>query len=214
MTNHVISHENISFQKHLSVIKAQEAVSKQPTLKMLDPNVLPFYEAWKSQVTLPNFCITLKVIDQNGSIDPKFLESTIDARLTLDGSALANLKHIVNTELDATCITVSSNEDKEPELPSYYLDQEYVDLCNKYHIPYKAVYHSYSELDATEEEIADYADLLKTAKNLCIHWDTSTYDPEGLAQAIEEYHSSEEADHDYFASARSDRWAYYSNLGV
>ena len=56
-------------------------------------------------------------------------------------------------------------------------------------------------------------DLLKTAKNLCIYWDTSKYDPEGLEEAIDEYHS-EESDHEYFADLRSDTWAYYSKLGV
>jgi hypothetical protein len=211
MSKHIVSHENISYQKHLSVIKAQEAVSKQPVSKMLDPNALPFYEAWKSQATPPVFCITLKVADSTASIDLKFLTTTIDARLVHSGSALANLKHIVNT--DAELELTANDDDNHPELPSYYLDQEYVELCSKYHIPYKSVYHSYRELDATEELVADYADLLKTAKNLCIYWDTSTYDPEGLQATIEEYHS-EEADHGYFASARSDRWAYYNSLGV
>ena len=116
-------------------------------------------------------------------------------------------------EPEVSCDIIENNEIVSNGVPSYYLDHEYVELCNKYHIPYKKVYHNYRELDATEELVADYIDLLKSAKNLCIHWDTSTFDFEGLSDAIEEARS-EEADHGYFADLRSDRWAYYSSTGV
>lgn len=197
MIKHVQSHEqNNSYlkKKNLSVIKAQEAILASAASRMLDHKTLPFFEDWKAG----------QKWNYNPQNSPKNNSENIQKNAVQPASLLA---------FSGDCDIIENNEFVLPEVPSYYLCEEYAELCNKYHIPYKKVYHSYRELDATEELVADYIDLLKSAKNLFLYWDTSTFDMEGLQAVIEEYHS-EEADHDYFASTRDDRWAYYSSTGV
>ena len=48
MINHVISHENNFHPKHLSVIKAKEAILGSQNPRMLNPKILPFFEDWKA----------------------------------------------------------------------------------------------------------------------------------------------------------------------
>ncbi len=151
-------------------------------------------------------------LTNNRMLDPKALPFFEDWK-TQNNHLKNALKPACLLDFAGVCDIIEHNEFVPKEVPSYYLHEEYVELCNKYHIPYKEVYHNYRELDATEELVAEYVDLLKSAKNLCIYWDTSTFDIEGLTDAIEEARS-EEAECDYFADARSDRWAYYSNTGV
>jgi hypothetical protein len=194
MIKHVQSHENNISPQDLSVIKAQEAILGSSAPRMLDPKAQPFLEDWKAG----------QKWNYNPQNSPKNNSENIQKNTLEPASTI---------DFTASCDIIENNEFVSNGVPSFYLDNEYVEMCKKYHVPYKTVYHSYRELDDTEELVAEYADLLRDAKSLGIYWDTSTFDLEGLQAAVEEAHS-EEAEHDYFAGLRSDKWAYYSNLGV
>lgn len=119
---------------------------------------------------------------------------------------------------------VKSHENKttppKPNLklvPSYTLHEDDVLVCKQYKIPYQKSYSTYKELANTEELIGDYLDLLEDAKSLGIYWDTSTFDPEGLRKAIDNYHAREgdvELASHYHKEMKNNLWAYYSSLGV
>ena len=55
--------------------------------------------------------------------------------------------------------------------------------ADKYNIPYDAHNVNFLELS---QKIDEYEELLKKAKDYCIDWDTSEYDPVALHQEIEE----------------------------
>lgn len=100
-------------------------------------------------------------------------------------------------------------------IPSYTLDEDDILLCEQYHIPYQKSYSSYRELYATEELITEYLELLDEAKKLGINWNTATFDLEGLKEAVEDRHIREgEEESEYYSEQRSNRWAYYSSVGV
>ena len=61
-------------------------------------------------------------------------------------------------------------------------------LANKYNIPYNKDDIDYANL---RNEIEDWADCLKTAKELDIEWDESEYEPVYLKQLIDEKERSE-----------------------
>ena len=183
------SHEQNNFhQKYESVTRAQEALLENYKPRMLDPKVLPFFEDWKNNL-------------QNSS---RNTNKNIQENILKPASAI---------DFTASCDIIENNESLQKEVPSFYLHNDYAELCNKYHIPYKAVYHNYRELDATEELVAEYVDLLKDAESLGIYWDTSTFDIQALREAIEDCHDSE-GEAEYFSEQRSNRWAYFSSLGV
>lgn len=100
-------------------------------------------------------------------------------------------------------------------VPSYTLDEDDVALCEQYHIPYQKSYSSYRELYATEELITEYLELLDEAKKMGISWNTDIFNLEGLKDAIEDRHIREdEEEAEYYSEQRSNRWAYYSSVGV
>ena len=113
--------------------------------------------------------------------------------------------------------TISNNKPNLKLIPSYTLHEEDAALCEQYHIPYQKSYSTQKELTEIEELIGDYLNLLQDAKSLGIYWNTTTFDPEGLRKAIEDYHireGEEELAAHYHKEMKSNLWAYYSSLGV
>lgn len=61
--------------------------------------------------------------------------------------------------------------------------EEQIERANFYNIPYKIYGDNYYQLMV---DIDKYEYLLEKAKDYCVDWDTSEYDPVALEQAIEE----------------------------
>lgn len=102
-------------------------------------------------------------------------------------------------------------------VPSYTLHEDDVLVCKQYHISYQKSYSTHKELTEAEELIGDYLDLLEDAKSLGIYWDTSTFDMQGLKDAIEDYHAqenNEEISTHYYNEMKNNLWAYYSSRGI
>ncbi len=81
--------------------------------------------------------------------------------------------------------------------------EEQVERANLYNIPYKTYGNNYYQLMV---DIDKYEYLLERAKDYCVDWDISEYDPLALEQAIEEaQHNAYTADQElrfYFSSTR------------
>ncbi len=69
-----------------------------------------------------------------------------------------------------------------------------------YHIPHDSNNTNYRQL---AYYIDDYELMLDQAGDKLLHWDTSTYDPIGLQQAINDYDSDSEQER------VADNWRYY-----
>ncbi len=100
--------------------------------------------------------------------------------------------------------TTYSNDNHIGEYEKYIIEKAIA-----YHIPVMM-----NNLDVTKLclEVDDYEWLLDQASNRYIDWDTSTYDPNGLQQAIDDMdHGGEEDYRNYVLSVRS---VYQYSRGV
>jgi len=83
--------------------------------------------------------------------------------------------------------------------------EEQIERANLYNIPYKTYGDNYYQLMV---DIDKYEYLLKKAKDYCLDWDTSEYDPVALEQVIEE------AEHNAYIADQELRSYYSLTRGV
>ena len=155
----------------------------------LNPTLTPFIDNWKN---------------------------TLLAQAKLYGLPLNDKKNTIKSIYD----TIKAHEIEQIEL-----SQRTIEPCNdnhigeyeKYIIEKATAYHmpvTINNLDITKLclEVDDYEWLLDQASNRYINWDTSTYDPNGLQQAIDDADHGEEEDYrNYVLSVRS---VYQYSRGV
>lgn len=138
----------------------------------LNSHILPFYESWKSTL--------------------------------LAQAKLYNLPDInEKTELSVICDTIQEYQNEQIELSkrtaelpiehstyASFTENDKLRIIEKaeiYHIPHDSNNVNYRQL---AYDIDDYELMLDQAGDKLLDWDTSTYDPVGLQQAINDYDSN------------------------
>jgi hypothetical protein len=83
--------------------------------------------------------------------------------------------------------------------------EEQIERANLYNIPHQTYGDNYYQLI---QDIDKYEFLLEKAKDYCVDWDTSEYDPVALEQAIED------AEHSAYAENQELRMYFLTTRGV
>lgn len=153
----------------------------------LNPHFLPFVEAWKTTLLFKAALYGLPLDDEKNNI--KSIYDTIKAH--------------ENEQIELSIRTITSFEEQQVANDNYIGEYEkyIIEKAISYHIPVMM-----NNLDTTKLclEVDDYEWLLDQANNKFINWDTSTYDPDGLQQAIDEAEEAEEEDYrNYVVGIRS-----------
>lgn len=120
------------------------------------------------------------------------------------------------TELSVICDTIQEYQNEQIELSkrtaelpiehsayASFTEDDKLRIIEKaeiYHIPHDSNNVNYRQL---AYDIDDYELLLDQAGDKLLHWDTSTYDPVGLQQAINDY------DSDVVQERVADNWRWY-----
>lgn len=162
----LISHELLE-----STMPSLEEISVAKAKKRLQKMLLPRKEATQVFSNLEQLRQAVKISNERQAIKlpaniteiPKFLEAKTEG-LELSESA---------KETFARIITRAREE----------FIEEQIERANLYNIPYKNYGDDYYRLMV---DIDHYEYLLEKAKDYCIDWDISEYDPVALEQLIEE----------------------------
>ena len=165
-TIELISHDNYESTmpslEEISVVKAKKALSKMLLSSKEAVQVFSNLEQLRQAVKISNERQATK-LPANIAETPKFHESKTES-LELSDSAKETFARIGIRVREAFV-------------------EEQIERANFYNIPYKIYGDNYYQLMV---DIDKYEYLLEKAKDYCVDWDNSEYDPVALEQAIEE----------------------------
>ncbi|NDA90734.1 MAG: hypothetical protein EBY20_07530 [Alphaproteobacteria bacterium] len=192
--NNCISHGTIELVTHdhyestmpsleeISVIKAKKALRKMLLSSKEAVQVFSNLEQLRQAVKISNERQVAKLPDNITEL-PKFHEAKTES-LELPESAKETFARIV----------IRVREE---------FVEEQIERANFYNIPYETYGDNYYQL---MQDIDQYEYLLKKAKDYCVDWDTSEYDPVALEQAIDEAeynaYMHDQSLRSYFSSTR------------
>ena len=162
LRSHEISEQNIQGLEELSIAKAKEDLTKNLLTPREVMQVFANLEAAREANEIFKQRTSLE-LPSNIAETPKFHEAKTES-LELPESAKETFARIGVRVREAFI-------------------EEQVERANLYNIPYKNYGDDYYRLMV---DIDKYEYLLKKAKDYCVDWDTSEYDPVALEQAIEE----------------------------
>jgi len=168
--------------EEVSVAKAKEALQILKNLETKKEAIRIFEERKQSEENLK------KIIDQlpeNITETPKFHEDKTDS-VKLSDSARKTFARIGIRAREAFI-------------------EEQLEKANLYNIPYESYGDDYYQL---MQDIDKYEYLLEKAKEYCVDWDISEYDPIALEQGIEE------AEHLAYMQDQEVRFYYAVTRGV
>lgn len=170
-------------QEAKSVSKAKEAVLKNILAPKEAMQILANLEVLKEAHVIFSYRNGIKELPSNIAIVPTFFEPQVE-RVEL------------SDDTKATFARLGARARRE-------FIEEQTARAYQYNIPYDVHNVNFLELS---QKIDEYEELLKKAKDYCIDWDTSEYDPVALRQEIEEQErraSYENNDlYAYFAQSR------------
>lgn len=162
----LITHDNCESTmpslEEISVVKAKKALSKMLLSSKEAVQVFSNLEQLRQAVKISNERQATK-LPANIAETPKFHESKSEP-LELPDSAKETFARISLRAREAFI-------------------EEQIERANFYNIPYKGYGDDYYRLMI---DIDHYEHLLEKAKDYCVEWDISEYDPVALEQAIEE----------------------------
>ena len=162
LRSHELSEENIQNLEEISVVKA---------IKTLKKMLLPTKEAAQVFSNLEQARLAVKIYNERQAVKlpanitetPKFHEAK-DEPVELSAST-------------RDIFTIIGERAKESFI------EEQIERANFYNISYELYGDNYYQL---MQDIDRYEYLLEKAKDYCVDWDTSEYDPVALEQLIEE----------------------------
>ena len=162
LRSHELSEENMPSLEEISVAKAK---------KLLQKMLLPTKEAAQVFANLEQLRKAVKISNERQATKlpaniteiPKFHEAKTES-LELPESAKETFSRIITIAKEAFI-------------------KEQIERANFYNISYELYGDNYYQL---MQDIDQYEYLLEKAKDYCVDWDTSEYDPIALEQAIEE----------------------------
>jgi len=162
LRSHELSEKNIQNFEEISVAKAIETLKKMllPTKEAVQ--VFSNLEQARLAVKIYNECQAVK-LPANITEAPNFHEAKTES-LELPESAKETF----------TRIGIRAREE---------FIEEQIERANFYNITYETYGDNYYQL---MQDIDQYEYLLEKAKDYCVDWDTSEYDPVALEQEIEE----------------------------
>jgi len=179
LISYEISEENVHGLEELSIAKAQEALTKNLLTPREAIQVFSNLEAAREANEIFKQR-SVQALPTNIAETPKFHESKTES-LELSDSAKETFARIGVRVREAFI-------------------EEQIERANLYNIPYKTYGDNYYQLMV---DIDKYEYLLKKAKDYCLDWDISEYDPLVLEQLIEE------AEHNAYI-ADQELLSYYS----
>ena len=193
--NDLINHgriDLISHDNYESTMPSLEEISIAKAKKVLRQMLLPKKEATQVFSNLEQARISVEIFNNRKSREqlpanitetPKFNEAKTES-LELSDSAKETFARIV----------IRVREE---------FVEEQIERANFYNIPYETYGDNYYQL---MQDIDQYEYLLKKAKDYCVDWDTSEYDPVALEQAIDEAeynaYMHDQSLRSYFSSTR------------
>ncbi|BBB57815.1 hypothetical protein MPCS_01826 (plasmid) [Candidatus Megaera polyxenophila] len=162
LRSHELSEENIQALEEISIAKAKEALTKNLLKPREVMQVFSNLEAAREANEIFKQR-SVQSLPANIAETPKFHESKTES-LELSDSAKETFARIGIRVREAFV-------------------KEQIERASFYNIPYETYGDNYYQLMV---DIDKYEYLLKKAKDYCVDWDTSEYDPVALEQAIEE----------------------------
>ena len=180
LISYELSEENIESLEEISVAKAIETLKKMllPTKEVVQ--VFSNLEQAKLAVKIFNERKTKEQLPTNITEDPKFYEAKSES-VELSDSAKETFARI-------------------GEKARKVFIEEQIERAMFYNITYKSYGDNYYQL---MQDIDQYEYLLEKAKDYCVDWDTSEYEPLALEQELEE------AEHNAYMADQELR-AYFS----
>jgi hypothetical protein len=192
--NNLINHGTIELGSHElleSTMPTLEEISIAKAKKVLRQMLLPTKEAVQVFSNLEQLRQAVKISNErqvaklpdNITELPKFHEAKTES-LELPENAKETFARIITRAKEAFI-------------------KEQIERANFYNIPYETYGDDYYQL---MQDIDQYEYLLKKAKDYCVDWDTSEYDPVALEQAIDEAeynaYMHDQSLRSYFSSTR------------
>jgi hypothetical protein len=166
-TIELISHDNCESTmpslEEISVTKAKEALRKMLLPTKEATQIFSNLEQLREAVKISNERKSKKQLPTNITEIPKFCEAKTES-VKLSNSAQETFARISLRAREAFI-------------------EEQIERANLYNIPYENYGNDYYRL---MQDIDQYEYLLEKAKDYCVDWDTSEYDPLALEQLIEE----------------------------
>ncbi len=162
LRNHELSEENIQALEEISVAKAKEALTKNLFTPREVMQVFSNLEAAREANEIFKQR-SVQSLPANIAETPKFHEAKTES-LELSDSAKETFARIGVRVREAFV-------------------EEQIERANFYNIPYETYGDNYYQLMV---DIDKYEYLLAKAKDYCVDWDTSEYDPLALEQELEE----------------------------
>jgi hypothetical protein len=160
--SHKISEENVQDLEEISVAKAKELLQKMLLSPKEVAQIFSNLEQLRQAVKISNESQAVK-LPANIKEVPKFHEAK-DEPVELSASSRDTFARIGERAREAFI-------------------EEQIERVNFYNIPYETYGDNYYQL---MQDIDQYEYLLEKAKDHCVDWDTSEYDPVALEQAIDE----------------------------
>jgi hypothetical protein len=157
-----LSEENIQNLEEISLAKAKELLQKMLLSSKEAVQLFSNLEQLRQAVKISNECQVAKLPDNITEL-PKFHEAKTE-NLDLPESAKETFARIITRAREAFI-------------------EEQIERAMFYNITYKSYGENYYRLML---DIDKYEYLLEKAKDYCVDWDTSEYDPVALEQLIEE----------------------------
>lgn len=162
LRSHELSEENVQGLEEISVAKAKEALTKNLLTPREAIQVFSNLEAAREANEIFKQR-SAQSLPTNIAETPKFHESKTE-NLELSDSVKETFARIGVRVREAFI-------------------EEQIERANLYNIPYETYGDNYYQL---MQDIDQYEYLLEKAKDYCVDWDTSEYDPVALEQLIEE----------------------------
>ena len=194
--NNSVSHGTIELISHKlldSTMPSLEEISVAKAKELLQKMLLPTKEAAQVFSNLEQLRKAIKISNERQATKlpaniteiPKFHEAKTES-LELSESAKETFARIITIAKEAFV-------------------KEQIERANFYNISYELYGDNYCRL---MQDIDQYEYLLEKAKDYCVDWDTSEYDPVALEQAIEE------AEYNAYVHDQSLRSYYSQSRGV
>ena len=162
LRSHELSEENIQNLEETSVAKAKELLQKMLLSSKEAVQLFSNLEQLRQAVKISNERQVAKLPDNITEL-PKFHEDKTES-LEIPESAKETFARIITRAKEAFI-------------------EEQIERARLYNIPYENYGDNYYGLMV---DIDNYEYLLEKAKDYCVDWDTSEYDPVALEQLIEE----------------------------
>jgi len=182
LRSHELSEENIQALEEISIAKAKEALTKNLLKPREVIQVFSNLEAAREANEIFKQR-SVQSLPANIAETPKFHEAKTES-LELSDSAKETFARIGIRVREAFI-------------------EEQIERASLYNIPYKIYGDNYYGLMV---DIDNYEYLLEKAKDYCVDWDTSEYDPVALEQAIDEAeynaYMHDQSLRSYFSSTR------------